>query len=84
MTGAGTKASKVRVLDRISYTFYPIQFHKDKSKDVLTLLNSTSELNAMTPAYPTHLGLKMRVTNVGTKTNNEFSLATYGIVIAAF
>ena len=48
------------------------------------MLDSKSEVNAMTPAYAAHLGLKVRVTDVGTQKINGFLLAFYGIVIAAF
>ena len=65
MTGASTEALKVRVLDRVPCIHYFVQFRKDKDKDVLALLDSKSEVNAMTPAYVAHLGLKVRVTNIG-------------------
>ena len=38
----------------------------------------------MTPAYTTYLNLKVRVTDVGVQKIDRFSLATYGMVIAAF
>ena len=84
MTGASREAPKVRVLDRVFCICYPIQFRKDKSKDVLALLDFKSEVNAMTLVYAAHLGLKVRVTNVGVQKIDGSSLATYGIVIAAF
>ena len=83
MTSA-KEAPKVKVLDQVPYICYPIQFRKDKGKDVLALLNSGSEINVMTPAYAAHLGLKVRMTNIGAQIINRSSLATYGIVIAAF
>ena len=84
MSVAGTEAFKVRVLDRVSYICYPVQFRKNKGKDVLTLLDSGNEVNAMTPAYTAHLSLKVRVTDVGAQKIKRCSLATYGMVIAAF
>ena len=84
MTGASKEAPKMRVLDRVSCICYPVYFRKDKSKDVLALLNSRSEVNAMTPAYVAHLGLKVRMINVGVQKIDGCSLVTYGIVIAAF
>ena len=84
VTGASTKALKVRVLDKVSSIFYLIQFCKDKSKHVLALLDSGSEVNAITSTYAAYLGLKVRVTNVGMQKINESSLAIYNIVIAAF
>ena len=84
MTGASRKAPKVKVLDRVPCICYPIQFRKDKGKDVLALIDSKSEVNAMTPAYAAHLGLKVKVTNVGVQKIDESSLASYGMIIAAF
>ena len=74
----------MRVLDRVFCICYPIYFRKDKSKDVLALFNSKSEVNAMTPVYLAHLSLKVRVTNVDVQKINGFSLDTYGMVIVAF
>ena len=74
----------MRVLDRVPCICYPIQFCKDKGKDVLALLNSRSKVNAMIPAYAAHLGLKVRVTNVGAKKIDGSSLSTYSMVIVAY
>ena len=74
----------MRVLDKVPCIYYLVQFCKDKGKDALTLLNSGSKVNAMTPAYAAHLGLKVRVTNIGAQKIDGFSLATYSMVIAAF
>ena len=74
----------MRVLDKVSCICYPVQFCKDKDKDVLALLNSGSKVNAMNPAYAAHLGLKVRVTDVDAQKIDRSSLATYGMVIAAF
>ena len=63
--GASREAPKVKVLDRVPCICYPIQFHKDKGKDVLALLDSGNEVNVITPAYAAHQGLKVRMTNVG-------------------
>ena len=59
------KALIVRVLDRIPYIRYPVQFGKDKSKDVLALLDSGSKINAMTSVFLAQLSLKAQKTNVG-------------------
>ena len=64
MTGA-KQGQKVRVLDRVFYICYLMQFGKDKNKDVLALLDSGSEVNAMSPAYMAGLDLKVQKTNVG-------------------
>ena len=74
----------MRVVDRVPCICYLVQFRKDKGKDILALLDSGSKVNAMTPAYVAYLGLKVRVTNVGAQKIDRSSLATYGMVIAAF
>ena len=84
MTGASRETPQVRVLDKVPCICYPVPFRKNKGKDVLAFLNSGSETNAITPAYTAHLGLKVRMTNVGVQKIDRSSLATYGIVIAAF
>ena len=38
----------------------------------------------MTPAYAAHIGLKVRVTDVGVQKIDESSLNTYGMVITTF
>ena len=45
------KAQKMRVLDRVSYIYYPVQFEKDKNKDVLVLLDSRNKINVMILVY---------------------------------
>ena len=74
----------MRVLDKVSCICYPVQFRKNKGKNVLALLDFKSKVNVMTPAYAAHLGFKVRVTNVGVQKIDRFSLATYGMVITAF
>ena len=74
----------MRGLDKVPYIYYPVQFFKDKCKNILALLDSRSKVNAMTSAYVAYLGLKVRVINVGAQKINRSSLATHGMVIAAF
>ena len=61
-----------------------MQFGKDKGKNVLALLDFESEVNAMTPAYAAQLGLKVQKTDICAQKIDRSSLATYGMVIAAF
>ena len=84
VTGASREAPKMRVLDRVPCICYPVQFREDKGKDILALLNSRSEVNAMTLAYAAYLSLMGRVTDIGRQKIDGSSLATYGMVIAAF
>lgn len=84
VTSASKKTPKIRVLNKILCICYLIQFCKDKGKNVLALLNSGNEINAITLAYTVNLGLKVRVTNINIQKIHKFLLATFGIVIAAF
>ena len=74
----------MEVLHKVSCICYPVQFHKDKDKDVLALLDSGSEINAMIPAYAVYLGFKVKMTNVGVQKIDGSLLTTYGMVIGAF
>ena len=74
----------MRVLNQSPYIHYPMQFQKDKGKDVLALLNFESEVNAKTLAYATQLGLKVQKTDIGAQKIDGSSLETYSIVIATF
>ena len=80
----GYRSSKIENPDQVFYIYYLVQFKKDKDKYVLALLNSESELNAITLAYAAQLGLKVQKTNVGVQKIEKFSLETYGIGIATF
>ena len=84
VTGGSREAPKMRVLDKVHCICYPVQFCKDKGKDVLALLNSRSKVNAMIPAYAAHLGLKVRVTNIRVQKIDGSLLAIYSMVIPAF
>ena len=84
VTGASKKAPEV-VLDRVPCIHYPVQFRKDKEgATIRALIDSGSEVNAMTPAYAKQLGLRTRRTDVGAQKIDGSLLATYGMVIAAF
>ena len=48
------------------------------------MLDSESKVNAKTLAYAAHIGLKVRVTDVGAQKIDESLLATYGMVITLF
>ena len=56
---AAKEAPKIGVLDRVLAIYYPVQFQKDKNRDVLALLNSEKKVNTITPAYAAQLSLKM-------------------------
>ena len=72
------------VLDKVFCICYPVQFCKDKSKDVLSLLDCESEVNAIALAYAAHLGLTMRATDGSVQKIDRFLPTTYGIIIVTF
>ena len=84
ITSDSREAPKMRVLSKVLCICYPVQFCKDKGKDVLALLNFRSKINAITHAYAAHLGFKVRVINLGAQKINRSSLATYGMIITSF
>ena len=71
------------VVVRVLYIYYPVQFQENQGQ-VRALLDSGSEVNAMSPAYAEKLGLKTRKTNVGAQKIDGSALETFGMVIADF
>ena len=61
-----TEASKEEhvYLERVPYIHYPLCFQKDTT-GIIFMIDLSSEVNAMTPAYASKLGLKVHHTNVG-------------------
>ena len=51
---------------------------------MLAFLNSSSEINAIYPAFAKELSLLIRPTDVGAQKIDSTTLETYGIVVAAF
>ena len=78
------KAYKVKDSDQVPRICYPVQFQKDKSKDVLALLNFGSKINAMTLAYTAQLGLQVQKINLIVQKIVGSSLAIYSMIIAGF
>ena len=72
MTGASkegqvtqaTQEGKNVILDQVLYIHYPIKFQKDKRATIWALINSDSEVNAITLAYAKKLGLRIQKTDV--------------------
>ncbi len=64
-------------LEQVSCIWYPVTF-KDRTE---ALLDSGSEVNAMSQAFAQQLGLKICKTNVGTQKINGTTLETYGMVV---
>ena len=55
-----------------------------KKKEVQALIDSRSEVNAMTPAYTSRLGLRVYRTDIGAQKIDGSTLETFGIVLASF
>ena len=70
-------------LDRVPCIHYPLRFRKDTA-EVKALIDSGSEVNAMTPTYAAKLGLKVRHTDVGAQKIDGSTLETFGMVLASF
>ena len=68
---------------RVSYIHYPVWFQKNQEQ-VRALLNSSSEVNAMSPVFAKKLGLKTRKTKVGAQKIDGFALEIFEMVIADF
>ena len=52
-------------LDRVFYLYYLVQLQKDKGATIQALIDSGSNVNAMTPVYIKKLGLRDQKTDVG-------------------
>ena len=70
-------------LERVPYVHYPLRFRKDTA-DVRALIDSGSEINAMTPAYASKLGLRVHHSNVRAQKIDGSILQTFGMVLANF
>ena len=68
-------------LQRIPCIQYPVQF---QANQIEALIDSGSEVNAMTPAFVTKLGLSIQPTGISAQKIDGSTLKTYGIVIAGF
>ena len=79
-----TQEGKKIILDQVSCIHYPVQFRKDKGVTISTLINSGSEVNAMTLAYAKKLGLQTWKTDVKDQKIDGSLLQTYKMVIATF
>ena len=70
-------------LERVPCIHYPLRFRKDTA-GVRALIDSGSEVNAMSPAYASKLGLRVRHTDVGAQKIDGSTLQTFGMVLANF
>ena len=79
-----TQEEKKVILDRVQCIHYQVRFQKDKQATIQALINSGSEVNAMTPAYAKQLGTQTRKTDVGAQKINRSSLDTFEMVVTGF
>ena len=82
MTGANKEAQEV-ILGRVPCIHYPVQFRKNKEV-IKALIDSSSKVNRMTPAYAKQLGFQVQKTDVGAQKIDSSSLRTFEMVIAGF
>ena len=78
-----TETNKEVTLERVPYIYYPLRFRKNTA-GVKALVDSGSEVNAMTPDYAAKLGLKVRKTDIGTQKIDSSTLEIFEMVLADF
>ena len=77
-------------LEQLMCILYLIAFLSDLTKDGSALdperafFDSSSEVNAMHPAFAKKSGLVMRITNIGAQKIDGTTLETYKMVVAVF
>lgn len=73
------------VLDKMPYIYYPVQFRKDKNKEViLRLIDSGKKVNPMTLAHAARLNLTAPKTNVKAQKIDKLPIGIYGMVFVSF
>lgn len=65
------------------YIYYSIQFQKDQAK-IQILIDSGSEINAITPAYMSKLGFIVWATSIRAQKIDGFILQTIEMVYKSF
>ena len=78
-----TDTKKKVTLERVPYIHYPLRFQKDNS-GVRALVDSGSEVNAMTSAYAAKLGLQVQKTDIGAQKIDGSILEIFRIVLVDF
>lgn len=79
---ADTGTQALKVLQQVPYIQYPVQF-QDEHK-FRALINSGSEVNAMTPAYAANLGLFIRSIDIVAQIIDGLALITYVMITIGF
>ncbi len=79
---ANTSAQALEALQQVLCIRYLVRFQGGQA--IRALINSSSKVNAMTPAYVAKLGLTTRKTSVGALEIDGSPLKTHGMTLAKF
>ena len=83
-----TNTSREVTFKQVPCIWYLVRFRrkneKNKDKDIRALIDSSSEFNAIHPAYAINLGLRARKIDVSTQKIDRSYLNTFEIVIADY
>ena len=71
-------------LQHVPCISYLVQFEGSQAGEVRALIDSGSEVNAMTPIFAAKLGPSIRPTSIGAQIIDGSALKTYGMTIAEF
>ena len=82
VTVTNTK-NTLRPLERLPCIHHLLQFRKNL-RETRALIESSSEVNAITPAYIAELGLKVEKTNIGAQKIDGSTLNIFEMVLANF
>ncbi len=78
-------AEALGTLQQVPFIRYLVWFQKEgQLQEVRSLIDSGSEVNAMTPAFAARLGLITRATNVDVQKIDGSPLETYSMASAGF
>ena len=78
-----TETNKEVTLERVPCIHYLLRFRKDTT-GVNGLVDSGSEVNAITPTYAAKLRLKVQKTNIEAQKIDGSTLETFGMILADF
>lgn len=73
----------LRLLEKILCIHYLLHFKKDLY-EIRALINLSSEVNTITPAYATKLGLKIRKTNIKIQKIDNSTFNIFEMVLTNF
>ena len=77
-------SAKEKTLERDLCIYYLVQLKDTNKIQFQALIDLGSEVNAMTPAYVSRLGLQVHRTNIGAQKIENFNLEIFGMVLASF